>query len=81
MQTDPEDYEADSGHLNTGWELGEDEGSRPGEARDRRRRAEPCHERLEHLETVIDEFAAYGQTTSAIMQSSPVRRRGLGRVP
>jgi Lrp/AsnC family leucine-responsive transcriptional regulator len=30
-----------------------------------------------HLETVIDEFAAYGQTTSAIMQSAPVPRRGL----
>ncbi len=30
-----------------------------------------------HLETVIDAFAAYGQTTSAIMQSSPVPRRGL----
>ncbi|MFL5839426.1 MAG: Lrp/AsnC family transcriptional regulator [Thermoleophilaceae bacterium] len=29
-----------------------------------------------HLETVIDSFAAYGQTTSSIMQSSPVPRRG-----
>jgi hypothetical protein len=26
---------------------------------------------------VIDEFAAYGQTTTSIMQSSPVPRRGL----
>lgn len=32
---------------------------------------------VEHLEQVIDEFAAYGQTTSAIMQSSPVPRRGI----
>lgn len=32
---------------------------------------------VEHLETVIDQFAAYGQTTSAIMQSAPVPRRGL----
>jgi Lrp/AsnC family leucine-responsive transcriptional regulator len=32
---------------------------------------------VEHLETVIDEFAAYGQTTTSIMQSSPVPRRGL----
>lgn len=32
---------------------------------------------VEHLETVIDQFVAYGQTTSAIMQSAPVRRRGL----
>jgi Lrp/AsnC family leucine-responsive transcriptional regulator len=32
---------------------------------------------VEHLERVIDEFAAYGQTTSAIMQSSPVPRRGI----
>ncbi len=32
---------------------------------------------VEHLETVIDQFAAYGQTTTAIMQSSPVPRRGL----
>jgi len=40
---------------------------------------------VEHLETVIDEFAAYGQTMSAIMQSAPVPRRGLslerGRYP
>lgn len=32
---------------------------------------------VEHLETVIDAFAGYGQTTSAIMQSSPVPRRPL----
>jgi len=32
---------------------------------------------VEHLEVVIDQFAAYGQTTTAIMQSSPVPRRGL----
>ena len=30
-----------------------------------------------HLETLIDEFAAHGQTTSSILQSSPVPRRGL----
>ena len=32
---------------------------------------------VEHLEQVIDAFAAYGQTISAIMQSSPVPRRGV----
>jgi Lrp/AsnC family leucine-responsive transcriptional regulator len=32
---------------------------------------------VEHLESVIDQFAAYGQTTTAIMQSSPVPRRGI----
>jgi Lrp/AsnC family leucine-responsive transcriptional regulator len=32
---------------------------------------------VEHLEQVIDQFVAYGQTTSSIMQSSPVPRRGL----
>jgi Lrp/AsnC family leucine-responsive transcriptional regulator len=32
---------------------------------------------VEHLEAVIDQFAAYGQTTSSIMQSSPVPRRAL----
>ena len=32
---------------------------------------------VEHLEVVIDAFAAYGQTTSSVMQSSPVPRRGL----
>jgi Lrp/AsnC family transcriptional regulator, leucine-responsive regulatory protein len=32
---------------------------------------------VEHLEEVIDRFAAYGQTTSSIMQSSPVPRRGI----
>ncbi len=30
-----------------------------------------------HLEELIDRFAAYGQTTTAIMQSSPVPRRSL----
>jgi Lrp/AsnC family leucine-responsive transcriptional regulator len=32
---------------------------------------------VEHLEQLIDQFVAYGQTTSSIMQSSPVPRRGL----
>jgi Lrp/AsnC family leucine-responsive transcriptional regulator len=32
---------------------------------------------VEHLEGVIDQFAGYGQTTSSIMQSSPVPRRAL----
>lgn len=32
---------------------------------------------VEHLEQVIDQFVAYGQTTSSIMQSSPVPRRAL----
>ena len=32
---------------------------------------------VEHLEELIDQFAAYGQTTTAIMQSSPVPRRGV----
>jgi hypothetical protein len=31
----------------------------------------------EHLEEVIDHFAALGQTTSSIAQSSPVPRRGI----
>lgn len=30
-----------------------------------------------HLEELIDLFAAQGQTTSSIMQSSPVPRRGI----
>lgn len=32
---------------------------------------------VEHLEQIIDRFAAYGQTISSIMQSSPVPRRGI----
>lgn len=32
---------------------------------------------VEHLEAVIDQFVAYGQTTSSIMQSAPVPRRGV----
>src|SRR4051812_25181150 len=32
---------------------------------------------VEHLEEVIDRFAVLGQTTTSIMQSSPVPRRGL----
>ena len=30
-----------------------------------------------HLERLIDQFAAYGQTTTSIMQSSPVPRRAI----
>jgi Lrp/AsnC family leucine-responsive transcriptional regulator len=38
---------------------------------------------VEHLEEVIDSFAVYGQTTSSVMQTSPVPRRGLplGQTP
>jgi Lrp/AsnC family leucine-responsive transcriptional regulator len=32
---------------------------------------------VEHLEEVIDRFAAHGQTTTSIVQSSPVPPRGL----
>jgi Lrp/AsnC family leucine-responsive transcriptional regulator len=32
---------------------------------------------VEHLEAVVDTFAAYGQTTTSVMQSAPVPRRGL----
>ena len=32
---------------------------------------------VEHLEEVIDAFALYGQTTTSIVQSAPVPRRGI----
>jgi Lrp/AsnC family leucine-responsive transcriptional regulator len=32
---------------------------------------------VEHLENVIDRFVPYGQTTTSIVQSSPVPARGL----
>jgi Lrp/AsnC family leucine-responsive transcriptional regulator len=32
---------------------------------------------VEHLEEVIDRFTPYGQTTTSIVQSSPVARRGV----
>jgi Lrp/AsnC family leucine-responsive transcriptional regulator len=32
---------------------------------------------VEHLEEVIDRFAVLGQTTTSIVQSSPVPRRGI----
>jgi Lrp/AsnC family transcriptional regulator, leucine-responsive regulatory protein len=32
---------------------------------------------VEHLEEVIDQFVVYGQTTSSVMQTSPVPRRGV----
>jgi Lrp/AsnC family leucine-responsive transcriptional regulator len=32
---------------------------------------------VEHLESVIDTLAVYGQTTTAIVQSAPVPRRGV----
>lgn len=32
---------------------------------------------VEHLEAIIDRFVTYGQTTTSIMQSSPVPRRGI----
>jgi Lrp/AsnC family leucine-responsive transcriptional regulator len=31
---------------------------------------------IEHLEEVVDRFLTYGQTTTSIIQSSPVRGRG-----
>jgi len=33
---------------------------------------------VDHLEEVIDQFALYGQTTTSVMQKSPVPMRGLG---
>jgi Lrp/AsnC family transcriptional regulator, leucine-responsive regulatory protein len=36
---------------------------------------------VEHLEQVLDRFILYGQTTTSIIQSSPVPRRGLLRGP
>jgi len=37
-----------------------------------------CHVRdVEHLEEVIDRFAVFGQTTTSIVQSSPVPGRGV----
>jgi Lrp/AsnC family transcriptional regulator, leucine-responsive regulatory protein len=30
-----------------------------------------------HLEELIDRFAVYGQTTTSIVQSSPVARRSV----
>ena len=32
---------------------------------------------IEHLEEAIDRFAAHGQTTTSIVQSAPVRNRGI----
>ena len=32
---------------------------------------------VEHLEEVIDRFAAHGQTTTSVVQSAPVPRRGV----
>ena len=32
---------------------------------------------VEHLEEVIDRFAVFGQTTTSVMQTSPVPQRGL----
>jgi Lrp/AsnC family leucine-responsive transcriptional regulator len=32
---------------------------------------------VEHLEEVIDGFGVFGQTTTSVMQTSPVPRRGL----
>jgi len=36
---------------------------------------------VEHLEELIDHFVALGQTTTSIMQSSPVRGRGVDLRP
>jgi Lrp/AsnC family leucine-responsive transcriptional regulator len=36
---------------------------------------------VEHLEEVIDRFAAHGQTTTSIVQSTPVASRGLNLEP
>ncbi|MDQ2761648.1 MAG: Lrp/AsnC family transcriptional regulator [Actinomycetota bacterium] len=36
---------------------------------------------VEHLEAIIDRFAAFGQTTTSIVQSAPVPARGLSLQP
>jgi Lrp/AsnC family leucine-responsive transcriptional regulator len=36
---------------------------------------------VEHLEEVIDRFAPFGSTTTSIIQSSPVPRRGIALPP
>ena len=36
---------------------------------------------VDHMEEVIDRFAIYGQTTTSIVQSSPVPRRPLEQTP
>ena len=36
---------------------------------------------VEHMEEVIDRFTGYGQTTTSIVQSSPVPRRGIDLEP
>jgi Lrp/AsnC family leucine-responsive transcriptional regulator len=36
---------------------------------------------VEHLEEVIDQFALYGQTTTSLVQSSPVPSRGIALDP
>jgi len=36
---------------------------------------------VQHLEAVIDRFTPYGQTTTSIIQSSPVTLRGLPLEP
>lgn len=36
---------------------------------------------VEHLEEVIDRFAAHGQTTTSVVQSAPVPRRGIDLGP
>jgi Lrp/AsnC family transcriptional regulator, leucine-responsive regulatory protein len=36
---------------------------------------------VDHMEEVIDRFAIYGQTTTSIVQSSPVPRRALEQTP
>jgi Lrp/AsnC family leucine-responsive transcriptional regulator len=36
---------------------------------------------VEHLEELIDRFAAHGQTTTSIVQSAPVAARGLNLEP
>jgi Lrp/AsnC family transcriptional regulator, leucine-responsive regulatory protein len=36
---------------------------------------------VDHMEDVIDRFAIYGQTTTSIVQSSPVPRRAVAQTP
>ena len=36
---------------------------------------------VEHLEEVIDAFAFYGQTTTSILQTSPVPHRPIATQP
>ncbi|MGH6892881.1 MAG: Lrp/AsnC ligand binding domain-containing protein [Dongiaceae bacterium] len=83
VERDAGDDQRDAGPFRDARDLSQHDDADDGRSRRHRITGEDClllrlHLRsLEELDGLLDRFLAYGQTTTSIVQSSPVPRRGL----